>query len=46
MNKLFIDSNIWVYAFDEDGAPRGIAALKFIELFRQLYLHYSPVKRA
>jgi predicted nucleic acid-binding protein len=30
-SKRFVDSNIWIYAFDGDHGPRGAAALEFIK---------------
>jgi predicted nucleic acid-binding protein len=31
MNKSFVDSNVWVYAFSEDEDPRGEIARSFLE---------------
>jgi len=30
MNKTFVDSNIWIYAFADDSDPRGIIARSFL----------------
>jgi len=45
-NKIFIDSNIWVYLFTEASDPKGIAARSYLEEVRltsQLVISFQVV---
>ena len=49
MNKVFVDSNIWVYAFADDSDMRGLIAREFLEnatITMELAISYQVINEA